>query len=99
MAKHDESKCLNSIRRVCSVNPSNKLITAQKSTVIGIKRWGMIDYLCHYCGYVFMWGNSAVTIDKTSYERKDKKKELKEVKRQSKNSGVRKFNDKRSNKQ
>lgn len=92
MSKHDESKCLNSIGRIANVNFGNKLITATKGTTIGIKRWGMIDYLCHYCGYIFMWDNSSITVDKSSYENKDKKKELKEVKHQTK-----KLTDKRSN--
>ena len=39
--RHDARKCLRSLSKVCRI------------AVIGIHRWGMIDYLVGYCGYFF----------------------------------------------
>lgn len=82
MVKHDESKDLNSLKRVCRVDFVNKTLSASKSTVIGIKRWGKIDYLTHYCGWVFLWDNAAVA---------SAPKEEKETKRDNKGEKEKKF--------
>ena len=82
MKNHDESKCIKSLKRVAIIN--GKSIQATHSANIGIKRWGEIDYLCHYCGYTFIYNNAANIIDKQSYETPDKKNEIKEIKRQTK---------------
>lgn len=59
MAKHDESKDLRSFSRIGKVDFSNKTLQASKSAIIGIKLWGRIDYLTHYCGWTFIWNNNA----------------------------------------
>lgn len=52
MAKrHDERKCLRSLSKVCRIEGNH--IIANVDAVIGIHRWGMIDYLVGYCGYFF----------------------------------------------
>ena len=51
MAKHDENKDLRSVAQVCRVNYSDKTISYDPNTLIGIRRWGKIDYLVHYCGW------------------------------------------------
>lgn len=51
MAKHDENKDLRSVAQVCRVNYSDKSISYDPNTLIGIRRWGKIDYLVHYCGW------------------------------------------------
>lgn len=60
MVKHDENKDLRLISRIAKVDYSNKTIKANKSTIIGIKTWGRIDYLTHYCGWFFIYDNSVV---------------------------------------
>lgn len=57
--KHDESKDLRLISRIARVNLSDKTIRASKSAIIGNKSWGRIDFLTHYCGWHFVWDNSA----------------------------------------
>lgn len=57
MAKHDENKDLRLISRIAKVNYADKTIQASKDTVIGIRTWGRIDYLTHYCGWTFIWNN------------------------------------------
>lgn len=49
---HDENKDLRSLSKVAKINMVTKTITIQDKSRIGIKRWGMIDYLTKYKGYV-----------------------------------------------
>lgn len=89
MAKHDENKDLRSVAQVCRVNYSDKSISYDPNTLIGIRRWGKIDYLVHYCGWHlirlrgagtggYIGGNSNSTNNKT-YAR-DSKRSAKEHK-------------------
>lgn len=55
---HDENKDLKLVSRIAKIDYSNKSIQAPKSSVIGIRTWGRIDYLTHYCGWVFIWNNN-----------------------------------------
>ena len=60
MAKrHDENKCLRSFKRIGRVDMYDKTLQASKNAVIGIHLWGKIDYLTKYCGWHFIWDNSA----------------------------------------
>ena len=60
MAKrHDENNDLRSFGRIGSVNVVTKTLRASKAVTIGIRMWGKIDYLTHYCGYHFVWDNTA----------------------------------------
>lgn len=54
---HDENKDIRLISNVAKIDYSNKTIQAPKSTIIGIRSWGRIDYLVHYCGWYFFWNN------------------------------------------
>lgn len=83
MRNHDENKDINCLKRICYVNVGSKTIQAPKSTIIGIKSWARIDFLCHHKGYHFVWDNGAV-IDKSSYDDSDKKKNLRAIKKASK---------------
>ena len=56
--KHDENKDLKSFSRVGKINYSDKTLRASKSTIIGIRLWGRIDFLTHYCGWHFIWDNT-----------------------------------------
>ena len=47
--KHDEAKDVRLLSKVAKVDVSNKIIPA--NAIIGNKRWGRLDFLCHYCGY------------------------------------------------
>ena len=49
--KHDEAKDVRLLSKVAKVDVSNKIITIPANIVIGNKRWGRLDFLCHYCGY------------------------------------------------
>lgn len=80
---HDENKDIQLLKRVCYVNQGSKTIQAPKSAIIGIKSWAKIDFLVHHKGYHFIWDNGTV-IDKSSYEDSDKKKNLRAIKKASK---------------
>ena len=60
MAKrHDENKDLRCFSKVGKINYSDKTLRASKNATIGIHMWGRIDFLTHYCGWIFIWDNSA----------------------------------------
>ena len=59
MKKHDETKDLRLVGRMCKIDYSSNSIRASKDTIIGNKTWGRIDYLTHYCGWRFVWDASA----------------------------------------
>lgn len=82
--KHDENKDLRLISRIAKIDYSMKTIQAPKSTVIGIRSWGRIDFLTRHCGWSFFWNNEvkvpvrlAVNDDATKHKR-DAKKAAKE---------------------
>ena len=56
---HDENKCLRSFSRIGKVMYNDNTLRASKSAVIGIHMWGKIDFLTKYCGWHFLWDNSA----------------------------------------
>ena len=56
--KHDENKDLSLISRIAKIDYSTKTIQAPKTAIIGIKSWGRIDFLTHYCGWYFIWNNN-----------------------------------------
>lgn len=80
---HDENKDLRLISRVAKVDYANKTIEASKTANIGNKSWGRIDYLCHYCGWTFIWNNAvkvriyANTDDSPKKKRREDKKQAK----------------------
>ena len=82
MRDHDENKDINCLKRICYVNYGTKIIQASKSAIIGIKTWARIDFLVHHKGYHFIWDNSAV-VDKSSYENPSEKKNLRAIKKAS----------------
>ena len=82
MRNHDENKDIQLLKRSCYVNYGTKIIQASKSAIIGIKTWARIDFLVHHKGYHFIWDNSAV-VDKSSYENPSEKKNLRAIKKAS----------------
>nr|DAG91726.1 MAG TPA: hypothetical protein [Crassvirales sp.] len=69
MAKrHDENNDLRSFGRISSFNVVTKTLRASKAVVIGIRMWGKIDYLVNYCGYHFVWDNTAKGVAKVVSE-------------------------------
>lgn len=69
MAKrHDENSDLRSFGRIGSFNVVTKTLRASKAVVIGIRMWGKIDYLVNYCGYYFVWDNTAKGVTKVVSE-------------------------------
>ena len=59
MKNHDENKDLRCFSRVGKINYSDKTLRASKHAIIGIHMWGKIDFLTHYCGWIFIWDNTA----------------------------------------
>lgn len=82
--KHDESKDIRLISRIAKIDYSNRTIQAPKTSIIGNRSWGRIDFLTHYCGWTFLWNNSVsivgrlVTNDDVAKRKRDIKKAAKE---------------------
>lgn len=79
---HDENKDVRLLSKVAKINQSTKSITIRRDQVIGNKRWGRIDFLCHYCGYHLVREDGAVVNISVNDDRNDKRKkdELKKKK-------------------
>lgn len=78
MKRHDENRDLRSFSRIGKVDYSSKTLQCAKSAVIGIHLWGKIDFLTKYCGWHFIWDNSAgvgmtKSDDNSNYDRTNKK--------------------------
>lgn len=58
--KHDENKDLRLISRIAKVDYSNKTIQTSKTTPIGIRTWGRIDFLVNHCGWFFSYNNDII---------------------------------------
>ena len=62
MAKHDENKDLRLFSRIGGkIDSVGKIISLNKSTPLGIRMLGRIDYLTHHCGYTFIYNNSVAS--------------------------------------
>ena len=49
--RHDESGALKSFARVGKIDAARKTLTLPKGATVGIKTWGKVDFLTHYCGW------------------------------------------------
>ena len=59
MKKHDENKDLKLFSEIGKVETGTKTLKISTSATVGIRMWGRIDYLTHYCGYVLIFDNFA----------------------------------------
>ena len=90
MKNHDENKDIRLLSKALVVNPFNKTIEANKSQIIGNRRWGRIDFLVNHCGWTFIWNNhvkvksSIIENSENKKKDKDKVKKMKEPKVNSK---------------
>lgn len=63
--KHDERKDLKCVSRVTEI--SGNRIIVPTNAVIGIRTWGRIDFLVHYCGY-YLYHSSNVKPSNLNFE-------------------------------
>ena len=80
MAKknYDEASVLRSISNRVGINYASRIITVDiNNPKIGNGTWGKIDYLCKYCGWMWMKSCSIKIITNTNntptHKRDDKK--------------------------
>lgn len=77
---HDENKDLRSLSKVAKVNVATLTITIQDKSRIGIKRWGMIDYLTKYKGFSCIYDRSVIIApNNTDEENKQSKRSIKKA--------------------
>ncbi len=63
MKNYDEASVVRALNKKqgCSVSSVNKVITIDKSAdSLGNKSWGKIDFLVHYCKYVYVFTTSGI---------------------------------------
>ena len=63
MKNYDEASVVRALNKKqgCSVNSINKVITIDKlADSLGNKSWGKIDFLVHYCKYVYVFTTSGI---------------------------------------
>lgn len=86
---YDEVSVIRSITKKAdvSVDYVNKIIQVKEdSNEVGNGTWGKIDYLCHYCGYIYVKSktiNNRKIINREfgdDNDRKTSKKERKQLK-------------------
>lgn len=63
--KHDERKDLKCVSRVAEISGNRIIIPV--NAVIGIRTWGRIDFLVHYCGY-YLYHSSNVKSSNLNFE-------------------------------
>ena len=71
---HDENKDVKLLSKIAKINVGTKSIIIRRDQVIGNKRWGRIDFLCHYCGYHLVREDGMVATISANDDRKDKRK-------------------------
>ena len=78
--KHEENVDVRRVSRIAKIDTHNKLIQLNKSTIIGIKTWGRIDYLCNILGYRLI--KSGIVVSDRLNDGTDVKQHNREVKKQ-----------------
>lgn len=63
--KHDERKDLKCVSKVAEISGNRIIIPV--NAVIGIRTWGRIDFLVHYCGY-YLYHSSNVKPSNLNFE-------------------------------
>lgn len=66
MKKHDERKDLKYVSRIAKIDGNHIIIPI--NAIIGIRTWGRIDFLVHYCGYVINYGSNAIKLSNLNFE-------------------------------
>lgn len=77
---HDENKDVRLLSKIAKINQGTKSIIIRRDQIVGNKRWGRIDFLCHYCGYHLVREDGVVATTVVERENKRKKDELKKKK-------------------
>lgn len=64
--KHDERKDLKCVSCIAKIDGNRIIIPI--NAVIGIRIWGRIDFLVHYCGYVINHGSNTIKPSNLNFE-------------------------------
>lgn len=73
--KHDEAKDVRLLSKVAKINPIYKTISIPANVPIGNKRWGRLDFLCHYCGYHLVRPDGTILSNAPAAEERRSKRE------------------------
>lgn len=84
MAKHDENKDLRLISHIAKVNYSDKSIHVFRSSTVGIRTLGRIDYLVNHCDWTLCYDNNVANYTKFNNNNDDDSKSAKQELKKSK---------------
>ena len=85
MGKYDEVNVVRVLNENPDIRVSNKVVEIKKdATNIGNSTHGKIDFLTKYCGWFFMWNNSAGTGGYVGNDDSKTNRELKKAKKEPK---------------
>lgn len=93
---HDENQVIQELGKRFKINQVQKKIKGSKAQIIGNRTWGKLDFLTKYCGYTLIWDDDVVNNDTMSNS--NKKKELKDKKKEAKQHNLSNKNKRPSNK-
>ena len=80
--KHDERKDLKCVSRIAKIDGNRIIIPI--NAVIGIRTWGRIDFLVHYCGYVLIRSNNIKASNLNFEDAEVSAREAKKIKKEHK---------------
>lgn len=80
--KHDEKKDLKCVSKVAEINGNHIIIPT--NSVIGIRTWGRIGFLVHYCGYVLNRRNNIKASNLNFEDAEVSAREAKKIKKEHK---------------
>lgn len=68
MKHYDEARVVNQLNRRPGVSVANKMVKVIKDNhSCGIRSWGKIDFLIHYCGYRYILTTQSVSSSRPIY--------------------------------
>ena len=80
--KHDEKKDVRCVSRIAEFNGNHIIIPT--NSVIGIRTWGRIDFLVHYCAYVLNRSNNIKASNLNFEDAEVSAREAKKIKKEHK---------------
>ena len=80
--KHDEKKDVRIVSRIAKIDGNYIIIPI--NAVIGIRTWGRIDFLVHYCGYVLNRSNNVKASNLKFEDAEVSAREAKKIKKEHK---------------
>ena len=83
MGKYDEASVIRSLSKNPNINITRNFVgkgvieVKRGATTVGNGSWGKIDFLCNYCGYIYVFVKGTVSDKILPNTKKSPKREIK----------------------